>query len=97
MAGSGWKRPSFRSRQGSEGWSSLGPQKWVGVAGERPECPQNRRDVGNESGVAQDVFRRALVPGWEILFCCKGNLKMADSASLAEGESKDMNKTNYNT
>ncbi|KAF4580334.1 hypothetical protein EYR38_003230 [Pleurotus pulmonarius] len=28
---------------------------------------------------------------------CKGNLKMADSASLAEGESKDMNKTNYNT
>lgn len=53
MAGSGWKRPSFRSRQGSEGWSSLGPQRWVGVAGERSECPQNRRDVGNESGVAQ--------------------------------------------
>ena len=39
--------------------------------------------------MAQDVFRRALVPGWEILFCCKGNLKMADSAGLAEGESKE--------
>ncbi len=28
---------------------------------------------------------------------CKGNLEMADSASLAEGESKVMNKTNYDT
>ncbi|KDQ32219.1 hypothetical protein PLEOSDRAFT_1081473 [Pleurotus ostreatus PC15] len=28
---------------------------------------------------------------------CKGNLKTANSAGLAEGESKEMNKTNYNT
>ena len=43
-------------------------------------------------GATNGIYGVFICLGW-----CKGNLKMADSASLAEGESKDMNKSNYNT